>query len=53
MLILLMHQFNKVADKGRLSVEQRIKTVLFFTETKSVVSCPFSNMMGAFIQNNS
>jgi hypothetical protein len=26
-----------MADKGRLSVEQRIKTELFFTETRSVV----------------
>jgi hypothetical protein len=26
-----------MADKGKLSVEQRIKTVLFFTETRSVV----------------
>jgi hypothetical protein len=26
-----------MADKGRLSVEQRIKTVLFFIETESVV----------------
>jgi hypothetical protein len=26
-----------MADKGRLSVEQCIKTVLFFTETRSVV----------------
>jgi hypothetical protein len=26
-----------MADKGRLSVEQRIKTVLFFTEIRSVV----------------
>jgi hypothetical protein len=25
-----------MADKGRLSVEQRIKTMLFFTETRSV-----------------
>jgi hypothetical protein len=38
-----------MADKGRLSVEQRIKAVLFFTETRSkkcnahteAVSCPF------------
>jgi hypothetical protein len=27
-----------MADKGRLSVEQRIKTVLFFTETRSFVA---------------
>jgi hypothetical protein len=26
-----------MADKGRLSVDQRIKIVLFFTETRSVV----------------
>jgi hypothetical protein len=26
-----------VADNGRLSVEQRVKTVLFFTETRGVV----------------
>jgi hypothetical protein len=26
-----------MADKGRLTVEQRIKTVLFFIETRSVV----------------
>jgi hypothetical protein len=46
-----------MADK-ELPVEQRIKTALFFTETRSVVatvvdSCQFSNAMGAFIQNNS
>jgi hypothetical protein len=28
---------HKKADKGRLSVEQALKTVLFFTETISVV----------------
>jgi hypothetical protein len=28
---------HKMADKGRLSVEQRIKTALFFIETRSVV----------------
>jgi hypothetical protein len=48
-----------MAHKGRLSVEQRIKTVLFFTEKKKccghteAVSCPFSKAMGAFIQNYS
>jgi hypothetical protein len=26
-----------MADKGKLSLEQRIKTVFFFTETRSVV----------------
>jgi hypothetical protein len=26
-----------MADKGKLSVEQRVKTVLFFIETRSVV----------------
>jgi hypothetical protein len=48
-----------MADKVRLSIEKGIKTVLFFTATRSavghteMVSCPFLNMMGAFIQNSS
>ena len=33
-----MSPVSKMADNGRLTVDQRVKVVLFYAETKSVVA---------------
>ena len=33
-----MSPFCKMADNGRLTVDQKVKVVLFYTETKSLVA---------------
>jgi hypothetical protein len=33
----VFHEISKMADNGRLTVDQKVKVVLFYAETKSVV----------------
>ena len=44
----------KMADNGRLTVDQKVKVVLFYAETKSVVATQrrFRAHLQAFIRNN-
>jgi hypothetical protein len=47
-----------MAEKGRLTVEQRVQIVLLFAESKSIVatqgfSCLFSDALGPFSKNHS